>query len=33
VNRYDVAHNRIDIVLDDGGVSSIWWATKMSGSG
>jgi hypothetical protein len=28
VNRYDVAHNRIDIVLDDGGVSSIWWATK-----
>jgi SAM-dependent methyltransferase len=27
-NRYDVADNRIDIVLDDGGVSSIWWATK-----
>jgi SAM-dependent methyltransferase len=27
-NRYDVADNRIDIVLDEGGVSSIWWATK-----
>jgi ubiquinone/menaquinone biosynthesis C-methylase UbiE len=27
-NRYDVADNRIDIVLDDGGVSSIWWTTK-----
>jgi len=28
VNRYDVADNRIDIVLDGGAVSSIWWATK-----
>ncbi len=28
VNRYDVADNRIDIVLDEGGASSIWWATK-----
>jgi SAM-dependent methyltransferase len=26
--RYDVADNRIDIVLDDGGTSSLWWATK-----
>jgi len=26
--RYDVAENRIDITLDDGGTSSIWWATK-----
>lgn len=28
VNRYDVADNRIDIVLDGGAVSSLWWATK-----
>jgi SAM-dependent methyltransferase len=28
VNRYDVSENRIDIVLDDGAVSSLWWATK-----
>jgi ubiquinone/menaquinone biosynthesis C-methylase UbiE len=28
VNRYDVAENRIDIVLESGAVSSIWWATK-----
>jgi ubiquinone/menaquinone biosynthesis C-methylase UbiE len=28
VNRYDVAENRIDIVLDDGATSSLWWATK-----
>ena len=28
VNRYDVPENRIDITLDDGGVSSLWWATK-----
>jgi hypothetical protein len=26
--RYDVIDNRIDIVLDDGGTSSLWWATK-----
>ena len=25
---YDVPDNRIDIVLDDGGTSSLWWATK-----
>ena len=28
VNRYDVAENRVDIVLDDGATSSLWWATK-----
>lgn len=28
VNRYHVADNRTDIVLDDGATSSIWWATK-----
>jgi SAM-dependent methyltransferase len=28
VNRYDVADNRIDMVLHGGAVSSIWWATK-----
>lgn len=27
VNRSDVADNRIDIALDDGGVSSLWWVT------
>jgi SAM-dependent methyltransferase len=26
--RYDVADNRIDITLDAGGTSSLWWATK-----
>jgi SAM-dependent methyltransferase len=26
--RYGVGDNRIDIVLDDGGTSSLWWATK-----
>jgi SAM-dependent methyltransferase len=26
--RYSVGDNRIDIVLDDGGSSSLWWATK-----
>jgi SAM-dependent methyltransferase len=26
--HYDVADNRIDITLDDGGTSSLWWATK-----
>jgi hypothetical protein len=27
-NVFDVADNRIDIVLADGGTSSLWWATK-----
>jgi SAM-dependent methyltransferase len=27
-NRYAVGDNRIDITLDDGGTSSLWWATK-----
>jgi ubiquinone/menaquinone biosynthesis C-methylase UbiE len=26
--RYDVGDNRIDITLDGGGTSSLWWATK-----
>jgi SAM-dependent methyltransferase len=26
--RYGVGDNRIDIVLDDGATSSLWWATK-----
>lgn len=26
--RYAVGDNRIDIVLDDGGTTSLWWATK-----
>ena len=26
--HYDVAENRIDINLDGGGTSSLWWATK-----
>jgi len=26
--RYAVGDGRIDIVLDDGGTSSLWWATK-----
>jgi hypothetical protein len=26
--RYAVAENRIDLTLDDGGKSSLWWATK-----
>ncbi len=25
---YDVADNRIDLTLDDGSTSSLWWATK-----
>ena len=28
VNRYAVGENRIDIILDDGSKSSLWWATK-----
>lgn len=27
-NRYSVGDNRIDIILDGGGKSSLWWATK-----
>jgi ubiquinone/menaquinone biosynthesis C-methylase UbiE len=27
-NRYAVGDNRIDLVLDDGSKSSLWWATK-----
>src|SRR5207248_9439483 len=27
-NRYSVGDNRIDITLDDGATSSLWWATK-----
>ena len=26
--RYAVADNRVDIVLDDGATTSLWWATK-----
>ena len=26
--HYAVGDNRVDIVLDDGGTSSLWWATK-----
>ncbi|MBD0328966.1 MAG: class I SAM-dependent methyltransferase [Thermoleophilia bacterium] len=26
--HYDVPDNRVDIRLDDGGTSSLWWATK-----
>jgi SAM-dependent methyltransferase len=26
--RYDVGDNRIDITMDGGAVSSLWWATK-----
>jgi hypothetical protein len=26
--RYSVGDNRVDITLDDGGSSSLWWATK-----
>jgi SAM-dependent methyltransferase len=26
--RYAVGDNRVDLTLDDGGTSSIWWATK-----
>src|SRR3954453_9331652 len=27
-NRYSVSDNRVDMVLDDGGTGSLWWATK-----
>jgi ubiquinone/menaquinone biosynthesis C-methylase UbiE len=26
--RYAVGDNRIDLILDDGAISSLWWATK-----
>jgi len=26
--HYDVADNRIDLTLDEGGTTSLWWATK-----
>jgi hypothetical protein len=25
---YDVSDNRVDVVMDDGARSSLWWATK-----
>lgn len=28
VNHYDIAENRVDMVLDDGASTSLWWATK-----
>ncbi|MEZ5376109.1 MAG: class I SAM-dependent methyltransferase [Acidimicrobiales bacterium] len=28
VNHYDIAENRIDMVLDNGASTSLWWATK-----
>ena len=28
VNRYAVGDNRVDLVLDNGATSSLWWATK-----
>ncbi len=28
VNRYSVGDNRVDLILDDGSKSSLWWATK-----
>lgn len=31
--HYDVADNRVDLTLDDGGTSSSWWATKNEGLG
>jgi hypothetical protein len=27
-DRYSVGDNRIDITLDEGGTTSLWWATK-----
>jgi hypothetical protein len=27
-NRYSVGDNRIDIILDNGATSSLWWATR-----
>lgn len=28
INRYTVGDNRIDLILDEGAKSSLWWATK-----
>jgi SAM-dependent methyltransferase len=28
VNYYDVAENRVDLVLEGGAIGSLWWATK-----
>ena len=28
VIRYAAGDNRVDLILDDGGQSSLWWATK-----
>jgi hypothetical protein len=28
LNRWRSSHRRIDLVLDEGGTSSLWWATK-----
>lgn len=28
VNRYWIADNRVDLILDSGATSSLWWATK-----
>jgi SAM-dependent methyltransferase len=28
INRYAVGDNRIDLILDDGAKSSLWWSTK-----
>lgn len=28
LNRYAIGNNRVDMILDDGAKSSIWWATK-----
>ncbi len=27
-NHYNVAENRIDMVLENGATTSLWWATK-----
>jgi hypothetical protein len=27
-NRFSVSDNRVDITLDDGGIGSLWWATR-----
>jgi hypothetical protein len=32
-NRYSVGDNRIDVILDTGEKSSLWWATKNEWAG
>jgi hypothetical protein len=27
-NRYSISDNRVDIIFDEGGTGSLWWATK-----